>query len=63
VKSEAIPVGKSMDVKKVWCDQNGVSYLDDDGSEMTSKALNAKLKKLRADKLSGHIKYEVKSMI
>ena len=52
-----------MDVKKVWCEQNGVSYLNDDGSEMTSKALNGKLKKLRADKLSGHIKYEVKSMI
>jgi len=52
-----------MDVKKIWCEQNGVSFLNDDGSEMTSKALNAKLKKIRADKLSGHIKYEVKSMI
>jgi len=60
VKAELIPVTKSLDVKKAWCVANGVSFVDENGQELSSKALTEKLRQLRADKIGGYVKYQVK---
>ena len=52
LESEKIPADKSEDTKRAWCEKNGVSMLNDDGSIMTNKQLTEMLKQLRVDKLS-----------